>query len=145
MRIAEIIVPASRSYLSNQDGRARGALLDRCDEATAEVLADSLERVCATLATATTSELAIHAIDCPSVAQHEQALVMAVRALQSGNEFGYTAAMTAVVRPSAVRVMRADMQRIALALIRVVADRERGALVSTATLAVSNPGAALLH
>lgn len=145
MGVTEIIVPASRMFLSNKDGRARGLLLDRCDEATAEVLADSLERICSTLATATTSELAVHGIDYPGIAQHEQALVMAVRALQSGNEFGYTAAMTAIVGPSAVRVMRTDMQRIALALIRTQAGRETGPFVSTGPLAAANPGTALLH
>ena len=131
--------------LSQQSGSIEDLLDGRCDGATRRALVSSLERVCNTLAAAATSDLRVHALDCPNVAQHEQALVMAVRALQSGNEFGYTAAMSAIVHPSAVRVLRRDMQQIALALIRTIENSGGEPSITADTLRAANPGAALLH
>ena len=110
MNIAEFIVPASRMFLSGRHGQVHDLLYGHCDRETKNVLFSSLERVCDYLAAAATTEIAIHAIDCPKVAQHEQALIMAVRALQNGNEFGYSAAMSAIAHPSAARVLRRDMR-----------------------------------
>ena len=143
MTIADFIVPASRMYLSNQHGLVHELLHGLCNCETRQVLCSSLERVCDYL-TATT-EISIHAIHCPYVARHEQALIMAVRALQNGNEFGYSAAMSAITHPTAARVLRSDMQRIALALFRTLAGPARGPAVSADTFNAVNPGAVLLH
>ena len=145
MNIAEFLVPASRMFLSDRSGLVHDLLYGRCDSETKQVLYSSLERVCAYLAAAATVEIPVHAIDCPSVAQHEQALIMAVRALQAGNEFGYSAAMSAIARPSAVRVLRSDMLKIALALIRLLACSGKRPSISADMLSAANPGAALLH
>lgn len=145
MKIAEFIVPASRMILSDRHGLVHVLLYGHCDNETKTVLFSSLERVCNYLAAAATTEISIHEIDCRSVAQHEQALVMAVRALQNGNEFGYSAAMSAIAHPTAARVLRRDMLTIALALNRLLAGPGKSPTVSTDSLGATNPGAALLH
>lgn len=145
MNIAEIIIPATRMFLTGRGELTVELLRGRCDIATKQILCSSLERVCNCLVASSSSDIVVHEIGCPCVSQHEQALIMAIRALQSRNEFGYTAAMSAIVPPAAARVMRSDMQQIAQELSPGRTGSYQKQPLSTEALCATNPGAALVH
>ena len=114
----DIVVWASRIYLAHVCNRLLppAVVEDTFREARLLYMYDALVRVHDRLLIAATVDIIIHESTCPCSAQHEQALVMALRFLQQGSRQGYTAAMSSVLPDAAVRACTQDMRLIASGL-----------------------------
>lgn len=106
------VVWASRHYLwSAIRGRpVPEFVLDAFDDIGMEYLYYSLDRVLVCLMAAPTEQIFVHDVRCPCLSVQEQALLLALRRVAKDDEHGYSAAMTAIMLPSAARVSASAMK-----------------------------------
>lgn len=117
-RPIDVIVWASRVYLLSI---SRGCpvpdyLLATFVEAKLRYFYEALVRLLNRLMASTTVELNIHNVDCPCKPFYEQAIITALRSLQSHNDWGYKVTMAAMLPASSVHLAYNDMSIIASAL-----------------------------
>ena len=114
----DVLIWASRTYLQcvSRNRPVPPVLEETFRDAGLRYMYQSLERVLSTLCVSASGNLIVHEPGCGCIAFHEQALIVGLRALQSGSYACYAAAMSSVLSPSAVRVIRPDMELIASAL-----------------------------
>jgi len=119
----DVILWASRNYLRavSRADEIPQELIDAFEKAKLRYFNYALVRVLKRLLATTIEPLALHEIDCPCTAYHEQVLICGLRALQRQRYVDYSAAMSAILPPSAVRLAHTDMAVLASAL----ADFER--------------------
>lgn len=112
------IVWASRLYLSNRVNNAPSSdwLASTFDGAAERSLFLALMRVWDCMLVSSDERVILHAPECRCLSIHEQALITAVRCLQSPHGAGYSAAMASVLPMSAVRLIRPAVQNLARAL-----------------------------
>jgi len=114
----DVIFWASRNYLRavSRADEVPQELIDTFEEAKLRYFYHALVRVLKRLLATTSEPLAVHEVDCPCVAYHEQVLICGLRALQRQCYVEYSAAMSAILPPSAVRQAHSDMAVLASAL-----------------------------
>lgn len=124
-RPERLVIWASRHYLWSA---LRGTpvpefVVDAFDHVGFEHLYYSLDRVLVCLMAAPTDSVTVHDVRCPCLSLHEQALIMALKRLADDDDHGYTAAMTAVMLPSAARVSQSAMKLLAQGLEQIEPER----------------------
>lgn len=80
---------------------------------------DATTRVWDLLLRNTSERFILHSPDCPCISIHERAVLNGLRCLRSAGNAGYAAAMSVVLPPAAVRLIRPEMQDLADALMRL--------------------------
>ena len=84
---------------------------------------DALMRVWDTLLFTTEERYVLHEPNCACLSLHEQAVITALRCLQKPPSGGFVSAMSSVLPPAAVRLIRPDMEDLADALSCLERDR----------------------
>ena len=109
---------ASRLYLSNRINNAPSNdwLASTFDGAAERSMFLALMRVWDYMLVSSDEQVVLHTPECGCLSIHEQALITAVRCLQSPRGEGYVAAMASVLPLSAVRLIRPAVQDLARAL-----------------------------
>ena len=88
--------------------------------ASAEAMLEPLQRTWITMAASTNSRIQLHQPCCGGASPHEQALIMAIRCLQSGEpERGYEASLMSVVPQTTARALRGDLSVIAGLIVQL--------------------------
>ena len=132
-----LVIWASRIHLAARiSGQPEAAsqlaktLKDRHERRVLEALA----RVWDTMLFTTEERYVLHEPDCACLSLHEQAVITALRCLQKPSSGGFVSAMSSVLPPTAVRLIRPDMQGLADALSRLERHRfecsEKGSAAS---------------
>lgn len=113
-----LVIWASRIYLAEQlSSEPEPSRLDKTFNNRHERrVLDALTRVWDTMLFMTEERYVLHGPDCACMSLHEQAVITALRCLQKPASGGFAGAMSSVLPPAAVRLIRPDMQDLADAL-----------------------------
>jgi hypothetical protein len=114
----QFLLWASRHYLrcAMHGTPAPEFVIEAFENADVEWLYYALDRVLVCLLAGQACEIVVHDARCPTVALHEQALLTGLRRLEQQDEAGFTAALSAVMLPSAIRVAEPPMKLLAAGL-----------------------------
>lgn len=66
---------------------------------------------------ASTERILVHEIRYSCLSLHEQALIMALKSTQAGDDQGYMAAMTAIMLPAAARVAQPALKTLSAGML----------------------------
>lgn len=121
----QFVVWASRHYLWSalRGTAAPDFVFDTFERAGIDFLYYSLDRILVCLLAAPTSLVTVHDVRCPCVSLHEQALLLALRRLRRNDDAGCSAAMSAVMLPSAVKVAEPAMRLLAAGMMRLTDEQ----------------------
>lgn len=117
----DFVVWASRVYLYNvsQCLPIPDYLEERFREARQSDMYAALIRALSVLRDGVIGNLPVHEPNCPCTPEYEQALIMSIRALQNRSYEGYVAALSSILRSTAIRSIYPDMQLVAHALVGI--------------------------
>lgn len=117
----QFVVWASRHYLWSalRGTEAPDFVYDAFENAGIDFLYYSLDRVLVCLLAAPTRPVTVHDVRCHCLAEHEGALLDALARLQRNDDAGFSAAMSAIMLPSAVKVAEPAMKLLAAGMMRL--------------------------
>jgi hypothetical protein len=121
----QFVVWSSRHYLWSalRGTAAPDFVYEAFENAGIDFLYYSLDRVLVCLLAAPIRAVTVHDVRCHCLAQHEQALLSALRRLQRNDDAGFSAAMSAIMLPSAISMAQPAMKLLAAGMMRLKAGQ----------------------
>ncbi len=120
-RPIDFVVWASRVYLYNVSQRLPipDYLEEIFREAKQSDMYEALIGALSVLRVGAIDSLPVHEPNCPCASEYEQALIMGIRALQNRSYEGYVAALSSILRSTAIRSIYPNMLLVAHALVGI--------------------------
>lgn len=115
----DVLIWASRVYLHNflngQPVHDSAQMLFH--SANLDAAYEALIRALAIMSSSADEDLVVHEPACPKVSFHEQSFFTAIQYLKRKDELAYTASLAAILPPSAIRLLRGDLEIVASGLL----------------------------